>query len=464
MAPLLRQVPGGKYIDGSYIVVLKQSVGNVDGSVGEMGQRYGLRPDFRYRHALKGFAGKFSPAVVEALRQDPRVAYIEHDGEVRVIGVQTDPPSWGLDRIDQVSRPLNGSYTYTETGSGVDAYIIDTGIRTGHIDFGGRAVAGFDAITPGGTAADGHGHGTHVAGTVGGAKYGVAKGVRLIAVRVLDNSGSATFSQAIAGIDWVTEDHTTRPAVANISFSGPSSAAMDDAVRHSIGDGVIYAIAAGNSSADASTASPARVAQAITVGATSRSDAFASFSNFGPGVDILAPGVNIVSAWLTSNTARTTLSGTSMAAPHVAGAAALDLAAHPAATPDEVASRLVAAASLNKVSGLPAETANRLLYSSPGALPARPAAPALVTPAHGATGVAVPVTLSWIAPTGAESYRIQLSRSLDFATLVLNRAGVRTTSTLVSGLAPNTVYYWRVRAINAGGSGPWSVKCRLRTQ
>jgi subtilisin family serine protease len=466
MAPQLGRIPGGKYVAGSYIVVMKQSVGNVDGSVGEMGQRYGLRPHFRYRHALKGFAGRFSPAAVEALRQDPRVAYIEPDGVVQVIEVQTNPPSWGLDRIDQAARPLSGSYTYQETGSGVDAYIIDTGIRTSHSDFGGRAVPGFDAITPGGAAADGHGHGTHVAGTVGGANHGVAKGVHLIAVRVLDNSGFGSVSQVIAGLDWVTEDHTTGPAVANISFGGSPSAAMDEAVERSIGDGVTFAIAAGNSSVNASTGSPARVAQAITVGATSKTDVFASFSNFGAGVDILAPGVDIVSDWLTSNTATQTLSGTSMAAPHVTGAAALYLAAHPAATPDEVESGLVAAASLNKISGVPASTANRLLFSSPGTQspPARPAAPTLVSPAQGATRVAVPVTLAWNASTGAESYRIQLSQTLDFATLVLNRARVTTTSTLVSGLAPRTVYYWRVRGINAAGGSPWSVKRSFKTK
>jgi len=462
MAPLLRQVPGGKYIDGSYIVVMKQSVGDPDGSVSEMSWRYGVQADFRYRHALQGFAGKFSPAAIEALRQDPRVAYIEQDAEVHINSEQTNPPSWGLDRIDQASRPLNHSYTYQETGSGVDVYIIDTGIRRGHSDFGGRAVIGFDAVRSGGTAADGNGHGTHVAGTVGGAKYGVAKGVRLIAVRVLDNEGGGTTSQVIAGLDWVTGHHTTRRAVANISFGGAASAAMDDAVRRAISDRVTFAIAAGNSTEDASTASPARVSQAITVGATSRSDVFASFSNFGSRVDILAPGVDIPSDWNTSNTATMTLSGTSMAAPHVAGVAALYLAAHPAATPDQVANGLVAAASLNKISGLPSGTPNRLLFS--GSLPLPPAAPPLLAPANGATGVAVPVTLSWTAPARATSYRIQLSRTLDFAVLVLNRGGVTTTSTTVSGLTANTLYYWRVRAINAGGNSPWSVKRQFTTR
>jgi subtilisin family serine protease len=460
MAPLLREVPGAKYIDGSYIVVMKPSVSDVDASVGEMSQHYGLQPAFRYRHALAGFAGKFSPAMIEALRQDPRVAYIEHDGEVHIGSVQTNPPSWGLDRIDQAARPLNGSYSYRETGSGVDVYIIDTGIRTSHTDFGGRAVRGFDAVTSGGTAADGHGHGTHVAGTVGGAKYGVAKGVRLIAVRVLDNSGSGAISQVIAGIDWVTGNHTTRPAVANISFGGPASMAVDDAVRRSISDKVTYAIAAGNSSVNASTESPARVVQAITVGATGKNDVFAPFSNFGSRVDILAPGVDISSTWFSSNTATMTLSGTSMATPHVAGAAALYLAAHRTATPDQVANGLIAAASVNKISALPAGTANRLLYS----LPVRPLAPALLTPANASTGVAVPVKLSWSASAGTDSYRIQLSGTVNFASLTLDRGGVTTTSTVVSGLAANTVYFWRVRATNAAGTGSWSVTRRFTTK
>ena len=391
------------------------------------------------------------------------MAYIEHDGEVRIISVQTSPPSWGLDRIDQVSRPLSGSYTYHETGSGVDAYILDTGIRRSHTDFGGRAVTGFDAVSSGGTAADGNGHGTHVAGTVGGATYGVAKGVRLIAVRVLDNEGSGTISQVIAGVDWVTGHHTTGRAVANISFGGSTSTAMDDAVRRSVADGVTYAIAAGNFSENASNASPARVAEAITVGATTRSDRFADFSNFGSRVDILAPGVNIASTWYSGNNATATLSGTSMAAPHATGAAALYLAAHPTASPSAVATALISAASLNKISGVPSGTANRLLFSSPGT-PAVPAAPPLVSPANGATGVAVPVRLSWNAPAGAVSYRVQVSQHLDFSTFAFSRSGITATSFLVSGLAANTLYYWRVRATNAGGNSPWSVKRRFTTR
>ena len=456
-APLLDQSLGAKFIDNNYIVVFKNDVNNVDGEVDDISQKLKIKAKFRYKHAIKGFAGPLPLDVVEALKNDPRVAYIEQDQEMHFVATQTTPP-WGLDRIDQRSLPLDASYTYNQTGAGVDAYIIDCGILLTHNDFGGRAVTGVDEITIGGTATDGNGHGTHVAGTVGGNTYGVAKGVKLIAVRVLDNAGSGSNAGVIAGVDWVTGDHTTNPAVANMSLGGGVSTALDDAVRRSITDGVTYCIAAGNSTADASNSSPARVAEAVTVGATNINDAFASFSNFGSVVDISAPGVSITSAWIPTNTSTNTISGTSMATPHVAGAAALYLQANPTATPAQVQSAIKSNGTSNAISGVPAGTVNLLLYSLivTGPPPSAPGTPTLSSPVNGATGVSTNPTLSWNASAGATSYGVQVSSDPNFITLVYNQTGITSTNTNVSNLTNNTVYYWRVNATNTGGTSAWT--------
>jgi subtilisin family serine protease len=315
-----------------------------------------------YGHAINGFSAWMSDEQAVALSDDPRVKFVEEDSVMWATVTQTNPP-WGLDRIGQRDLPLNRTYSYTTTGSGVNAYIIDTGIRTTHTQFGGRASVGFDAVGDGQNGNDCNGHGTHVSGTVGGSTFGVAKAVRLFAVRVLSCSGSGSNAGVIAGVDWVTANRI-RPAVANMSLGGGASAALDTAVRNSIAAGVTYAIAAGNSNANAANSSPARVAEAITVGATTMTDARSSFSNFGSVVDIFAPGSAILSAWRTSDTATNTISGTSMATPHVAGVAARFLQSNPTASPAAVRNELVAQATLNHLSGIPTGTANRLLFWS----------------------------------------------------------------------------------------------------
>ncbi|HEX6871721.1 MAG TPA: S8 family serine peptidase [Micromonosporaceae bacterium] len=348
----------------SYIVVLPDTVAVADVTTTAQGlaNRYGGAVVRTYQHALRGFELRTSAAAAARLAADAAVKYVEQNRTVSLAGTQSPTPSWGLDRIDQRNLPLDNSYTYPNTGSGVRAYIIDTGIRFSHSDFGGRAVSGFDAID-GGTADDCHGHGTHVSGTVGGTTYGVAKTVTLVGVRVLDCAGSGTYAQVISGINWVTGDHAAgAPAAANMSLGGGFDQATNDAVTNSIADGVTYAIAAGNSAANACNYSPASTPNAITVGATDSTDARASYSNFGTCLDIFAPGTSITSAWNTSDTATNTISGTSMATPHVAGAAALVLAANPTYTPQQVRDKLVADATPNVVTNPGTGSPNLLLY------------------------------------------------------------------------------------------------------
>jgi subtilisin family serine protease len=360
-APQLSIQGAGDVIPGRFIVTVRP-----DASPATVADAHGVSPEFVYGHALNGFAGEISAAARSRLLADARVVRIESDRVMQAWGVQQNA-TWGLDRVDQRQLPLDGLYHYNQTGAGVNAYIIDTGIRLDHVEFTGRLIGGFDAITDGGDARDCNGHGTHVAGTTGGTTYGVAKSVKLSPVRVLDCQGSGTVAGVIAGVDWVTANHA-KPAVANMSLGGGASTTLDDAVRASIAAGVTYAVAAGNGDflgrqQPACNYSPARVREALTVGATTSSDAKTSWSNYGECVDLFAPGASITSAWHTSSTATNTISGTSMASPHVAGVAALYLETNPTASSATVFAAVRDATTKNIVTSSSTEN-NHLLYST----------------------------------------------------------------------------------------------------
>ena len=328
----------------------------------DLAARHGLDVRQTYGHALQGMVVRSkSPLALKRLLADPRVAFVEEDGYVQLDATQSGA-TWGLDRVDQRALPLNGTYVYNSTGSGVRAYVIDSGILSSHSEFSGRMLSGYSAINDGRGTTDCNGHGTHVAGTIGGTTWGVAKGVRLVPVRVFGCSGGSANSTIIAGIDWVRQNRVL-PAVANMSLGGGASSATDTATNNLINSGVVVVVAAGNDNANACNYSPARTAAAITVGSTASNDTRSSFSNYGSCLDIFAPGSSIRSAWYTSTTASNTISGTSMASPHVAGAAAKYLSTSPSASPATVRNALVNAATTNVVSGAGTGSPNRLLYT-----------------------------------------------------------------------------------------------------
>ncbi|MFC8132369.1 S8 family peptidase [Streptomyces sp. NPDC057302] len=348
-------------VSGSYIVTLKGGTSAPSDAGKGVAEKYGADISRTYSTAINGYAVKAGSDEAKKLAGDSRVATVVQDSVVSLDHTQKNPPSWGLDRIDQKGLPQDKSYTWPDSaGRGVTAYVIDTGVRATHKDFGGRASSGWDFIDNDATAQDGNGHGTHVSATVAGKSHGVAKKAHVVGVRVLDDAGSGTTAQVIAGIDWVTK-HAKKPAVANLSLGGTANAQLDAAVRNSIASGVTYTVAAGNDGLPAFLFSPARVKEAVTVGATDTKDAKASFSNWGGSLDLFAPGVGITSAWRTNDTATDTISGTSMASPHVAGAAALYLADHPSATPAQVSKALTDRAATGKVTGAGLGSPNKLL-------------------------------------------------------------------------------------------------------
>ncbi|WP_046780047.1 S8 family peptidase [Streptomyces yangpuensis] len=361
-APLLTPAAA---IPGKYIVSLDEGV-----EATGFAERLGLEPTFVYGSAMNGFAVPLTPQQLEEVRTSPGVRSVEADAEVSAPPTPAGPaalsaaglpaPTWGLDRIDQRTLPLDGDFTTAGDGAGVTAYILDTGIDFAHPEFEGRAEPGFDAVEDGGDGQDCEGHGTHVAGTVGGRTYGVARAVRLVSVRVLDCDGRGEYSAVVAGLDWVAQ-HARQPAVLNVSLGGSRSEAVNRAATAVAEAGTLPVVAAGNSSADACTVSPASADQVMTVAASNVRDEQSGFSNRGECVEISAPGEQIDSALLGGDTV--TLDGTSMAAPHVTGTAALYKAAHPAATPEEVADRLVETSTEDLLTGAGAGTPNRLLFT-----------------------------------------------------------------------------------------------------
>lgn len=354
-------------IKNQYIVILNKDAGPSIDFAQNIAKQHGGKILQSYDTVLQGFAiylpDTAATAFVEAMKKNPQVLSIENDTAMKIDATTQSNPDWGLDRIDQKALPLNSAYSYLQTGSGTTAYIVDTGILSSHQQFSGRVLSGYTAISDGNGTTDCNGHGTHVAGTVGGSTYGVAKNVNLVPIRILGCDGSGASSNVIAGLDWILKNGK-KPAVVNMSLGGDASTSLDSAVENLFNNGYVMVVAAGNSNTDACSASPARVSKALTVAATDSTDTRASYSNYGSCVDIFAPGSQINSSWIGSNTATKVLNGTSMATPHVAGVVAEMLQSTPTATPQTISTNLLNQASSNVVKN-PSGSPNRLLYKSP---------------------------------------------------------------------------------------------------
>ena len=450
--------------EGSYIVVLKGPNGS--SSIEADISRAGGRTERRFTHVLNGLSVRIKNSEVARLRNNPNVLSVEPDQQMFAVDTQSPTPSWGLDRIDQRSLPLNSTFTATAQGSGVDTYIVDTGIYASHTEFTGRLAAGFSSIADSNGTNDCNGHGTHVAGTTAGTTYGIAKSATLIPVRVLDCSGSGSNSGVIAGLDWIVAHHISgKAAVVNMSLGGGASTALDTAVQNVINDGIVMVVAAGNSNVDACNTSPARATNALTVGATGQystgetTDSRSSYSNYGPCLDIFAPGSRITSSWIGGSAAISTISGTSMAAPHVAGVAAVLFGRYPSSTASQIASMLRTAATPNVVIGPGTGSPNYLLYLDP--LGGTPSGPDAVTPVAPSAPTAITITpssgslsIKFTAGSAGTSPITNYKYSLDGGVTWLTRSPASTLSPIVvSGLTSGSTYSVSIRAISTAGDG-----------